>query len=636
MFVLNLINSSLVLMGVFFFTYIFGKSLIYFCDYKKKKVVGYNILLLPVSGFAFIATIANFLYFFLNLNINLILHILLLLIFFFLFLIKKQKILKDFFTIYLKVFPIILIFLSFILIQGEQFYIFRGNYWDGANYISQALLIKEYNFSEILDIKLDSRNVDFTSSYLYLGRDLISARPLVGLLLAFFLKLNFIDYFFLNNLFKIYLICLVFLSFYNLLSKILSKYIYFISCCFIFSFWSLYVYDQEALSHLAVLPLFISIIFLLLSSDNNFLFNHKYNLILFLIFNISFFLIYPEFFALYLFFLFFFILFKYKILLFFLNFYKNILILIFFFLIFTLPTFSLNYLFLFNQLSVAFVKPDYWGYFGAFLSGRDNSFLTLDNILFLKSIANSDYNFLELLKAIFSIFYKIDFYIFPLNIIPSLFGLYYLTLPTILLKLDFIKLLALILLNIYLIKIFFENFRSILHQKSDLIILFKSYFITSFIFILLLSFNKNFWAIIKLYLYFSPVLFLFMIFSIRKNFKSKLKINLIFSILIIIFPLYKFSEFNSGIGRYDTFPSIINPYYKKDIDWFINTNKLANCANTKIESSDMIVIRYLSIKLNYLGYKFNNGFYVRNQKNSSAPKEYCTIKLFNSNFIINE
>ena len=64
----------------------------------------------------------------------------------------------------------------------------------------------------------------FTSSYLYLGRDLISARPLVGLLLAFFLKLNFIDYFFLNNLFKIYLICLVFLSFYNLLSKILSKY----------------------------------------------------------------------------------------------------------------------------------------------------------------------------------------------------------------------------------------------------------------------------------------------------------------------------------------------------------------------------------------------------------------------------
>jgi hypothetical protein len=636
MLIINLINSSLVLLAVFFFTYIYGKFLIYFCNYKKKDIVSYNILLLPVSGFAFIATIVNFFYFFLNLNIDLILFILIFLQFLFLFLIDKQRILKDFFTICLKVFPIILIFLSFILIQGEQFYIFRGNYWDNANYISQALVIKEYNFREILDIKLYSQNVDFTSSYLHLGRNVITARPLVGLLLAFFLKLNFIDFFFLNNLFKIYLICLIFLSFYNLFSKILSKYTYFISFCFIFSFWSLYVYDQEALSHLAVLPLFISIIFLLLSSDNNFLFNHKYNLILFLIFNISFFLIYPEFFALYLFFLLFFILFKYKILPFVLNFYKNILILIFFFLIFTLPTFSLNYLFLFNQLSVAFVKPDYWGYFGAFLSGSDNSYLTLDNILFIKSIANRDYNFLELLKAICSIFYKIDFYILPLNIIPSLFGLYYLTLSTILLKLDFIKLFFLFLLNLYLIKIFLENFRSVLKHKSDLIILFKSYFTTSFIFILLLSFNKNFWGMIKLYLYFSPVLFLFMIVSLKKNFKKELKINLLFCILIVVFPLYKFSVFNSGIGRYDTFPSIINPYYKKDIDWYINTNKLANCMNTKIASSDVIVIRYLSIKLNYLGYRFNNGFYTRNHKNPGAPKEYCTIKLVNSNFIVNE
>ena len=190
MLIINLINSSLVLLAVFFFTYIYGKFLIYFCNYKKKDIVSYNILLLPVSGFAFIATIVNFFYFFLNLNIDLILFILIFLQFLFFFLIDKQRILKDFFTICLKVFPIILIFLSFILIQGEQFYIFRGNYWDNANYISQALVIKEHNFREILDIKLYSQNVDFTSSYLHLGKNVITARPLVGLLLAFFLKLN--------------------------------------------------------------------------------------------------------------------------------------------------------------------------------------------------------------------------------------------------------------------------------------------------------------------------------------------------------------------------------------------------------------------------------------------------------------
>lgn len=632
MLIINLINSSLVLLLVFFFTYIYGKSLIYFCSYKKKEILIYNIYLLPVLGFAFIAIIVNFLYFFLNLNTNLILFILLLLILFFLSLIDKKKILKDFFKIYLKVFPIIVIFLLFILINGEQFYIFRGNYWDGANYISQALLIKEYNYSEILDIKLNSQNFDFTSSYLYLGKNTIYARPLVGLLLAFFLKLNFIDYFYLNNLFKIYLMSLVFLSFYCLTSKIISKNAIFISFCFIFSFWSLYVFEQEALSHLATVSLFNSIIFLLLSSNIKLLFNNKLNLILFLIFNVSFFLIYPEFFVIYIFFLLFFIGLKYKINLFLFNNYKSILILIFFFLILTLPTFSLNYSFLFNQLVTPFNKPDFWGYYGAFISGRDNSFLTSDNILFMKSVINSDFNYQELFKAVYSIFYKINFYFLPLNVIPSLFGLYYLTSSTILSKFDLIKLLFLILLNIYLIKIFLGNLRSILYKNSNLILLFKSFFITSFILILLFLLIKSFWVIIKLYLYFSPILFLFMIISIKKRFK----INLIFCILIIIFPLYKFSEFNYGIGRYDTFPSIIKPEYKTTINWSIRPSIFNDCKKIKIVSSDEIILRYLSIKLNYLKYKFNDGLYEKQFNNKYLTNKTCFLKLDKSNFIIND
>jgi len=633
MFIINLVNSSLVLLVVLFLTYIYGKSLVYFFNYKKKKIINYNILLLPVSGFAFVVIITNFLYFFLNLDIDIILFILLFLLLFFLFLFYKQKILKDFFIIYLKLFPIILIFLSFILIQGEQFYIFRGNYWDNANYISQALLIKEYNFSEILNIKLESQNLDYTSSYLYLGRSTILARPLVGLILAFFLKLNFIDYFYLNNLFKIYLMSLIFLSFYNLFSKIISKNAYFISCCFIFSFWSLYVYDQEALSHLATVPLFISIIFLLLSSDNKFLFNNNYNVLLFLIFNVSFFLIYPEFFVIYIFFLLFFIFFKYKLDLFIINNYKSILVLILSFLILTLPTFTQNYLFLFNQLFIAFAKPDFWGYYGAFLSGKDNSFLTLDNILFIKSIVNNDYNILQLFKAIYSIFYRINFYFLPLNIVPSFFGLYYLTLSSFSYKFYyFIQVFFLILLNIYLLKIFLNNFKSILYQKFDLIILFKSFFITFFVFILLLVLNKNFWGIIKLYLYFSPVLFLFMLISTEK----KLKINLTFCILIVIFPLYKFSEFNYGISRYDTFPSIINPEYKSKINWSIKPSIFDDCIKIRIVSTDEIIIRYLSIKLNYLNYKFNDGVYEKKFNNIYFKNKTCFLKLENSNFVVND
>ena len=93
MFIINLINSSLVLLIVLFFTYIYGKSFVYCCNYKKKVFVTYNIYLLPVIGFASVAIIANFLYFFLNLNTNLTLFFLLLLMLFFLFLIDTKNLL---------------------------------------------------------------------------------------------------------------------------------------------------------------------------------------------------------------------------------------------------------------------------------------------------------------------------------------------------------------------------------------------------------------------------------------------------------------------------------------------------------------------------------------------------------------
>ena len=156
-----------------------------------------------IVGLCLFINLSSILYFFLNLSINqIIIFYILLFIFFLLKNLKNEKFLfiKSIINTLILTLPVILIFILLALFYGEQFYIFRGNYWDNANYISQALLIKEYNFREILDIKLNSQNLDYTSSYLYLGRNVISARPLVGLLLAFFLKLNFIDYFYLNNL----------------------------------------------------------------------------------------------------------------------------------------------------------------------------------------------------------------------------------------------------------------------------------------------------------------------------------------------------------------------------------------------------------------------------------------------------
>lgn len=123
-----------------------------------------------------------------------------------------------------------------------------------------------------------------------------------------------------------------------------------------------------------------------------------------------------------------------------------------------------------------------------------------------------------------------------------------------------------------------------------------------------------------------------MIISLKKKFE----INLIFCILILIFPLYKFSEFNYGIGRYDTFPSIIKPEYKSKINWSIKPSIFDDCKKIKIVISDEIIVRYLSIKLNYLKYKFNDGLYEKQFNNNYFKNKTCSLKLDNSNFIIND
>ena len=51
----------------------------------------------------------------------------------------------------------------------------------------------------------------------------------------------------------------------------------------------------------------------------------------------------------------------------------------------------------------------------------------------------------------------------------------------------------------------------------------------------------------------------------------------------MIFPIYKFSKFNSGITRIDTFPSIINKDMKTNIDWELKRKK-PSCDYNKLNN----------------------------------------------------
>ena len=99
--------------------------------------------------------------------------------------------------------------------------------------------------------------------------------------------------------------------------------------------------------------------------------------------------------------------------------------------------------------------------------------------------------------------------------------------------------------------------------------------------------------IIKFFTYSFPFIYLF--FAI--NFYKK-TINKIYIILVPLFFLYKYSTFNDGIGRYDSFPSIIDIKFKKEIIWDdANLEKLKNCNELIFDENIYIIKAYLNLKM---------------------------------------
>ena len=94
---------------------------------------------------------------------------------------------------------------------------------------------------------------------------------------------------------------------------------------------------------------------------------------------------------------------------------------------------------------------------------------------------------------------------------------------------------------------------------------------------LILIFSGNIWSSIKLFFVLSPIFFFLIIFDFsKKNLKPKITI---LSILLVFLPFYKYSSFNHGIGKIDSFPSIIHLSNKQNTKWYIDREKLYKCNN---------------------------------------------------------
>jgi len=183
---------------------------------------------------------------------------------------------------------------------------------------------------------------------------------------------------------------------------------------------------------------------------------------------------------------------------------------------------------------------------------------------------------------------------------------------------NYILILLLIILNILLIKIIINNTIQIFQKKDSFNILIKFFLIYFIIFFLYLIFANQYWSSIKLYFVLSPIFFIIITF----NFSSK-KIKPLYNyilVLLIILPIYKYSSYNYGIGRLDSFPSIIKKQSKELVEWNIDRKKLFKCRSLKYDIDDMFKKIYVSL---IFGNKIN-----------AENKSNCLVKVINRKFEI--
>lgn len=587
-----------------------------------------------ITGYALICILSNFFFFGLSIDTKLIslLFIIVICISLIFLIYKKDQL---FLTntkkiLIITIFPIIF-FLTIGLIYGEQYYVFRGNYWDYFNYVSSAVFFNQFNYSEVLLLKEKLELPLFFQTAISSQ----NSRPLVMLIMSYFFNFKFINVFLLSYLFKIFIISLIAIAFHSLLESFFKKNNFkeklIITIAFVFSFWSIYVIEIDALSQLASLPVFFIMLTKINEIFQNFKLKNYYFCFYISILFSSFFLLYPELSVIYVGIVIIYgFISKNLNLKFFAN---NYLIIIFFstiFLFFTIANYESTFSFLLKQTKIGlFINNDWWGYFGSFILGRENPIINPEFVQLLKYHIEDNNNIKSIISWLNDNLILFNYKFYQFNILPSALGFYFLTDIELFLNNPMINIIFLTIFSIYLIIIINKNIKVVLSKRNEFNILLKSSALFFLIIFSFLFFNFQIWSIIKLYFYFSVFYFLFIILSLEyKNTYLKFRINVIILILVLIFPLYKFSKYNDGILRYDSFPSVMSVDSKKKINWKFNIREYEKCRYIQLDFIENKINNfkklYLSINLKHNNFIFTNKNLLENiDKNKN---KFCIIK----------
>ena len=648
--------------NLFFLIYfiLFGFSSIGFL-YSQNLPNNQNISQSLIVGFCLSIIFLNLLFYLLVIKIDTIL-IIFSIIFIFCFAlsfkIKKNLFFQSLTKVFIITFVPFLFFLSLYFFYGEQFIVFRGNKWDWFGLVSSSFYLSTIDTNDYLNLlnnfnkeKFDNLQIAIKdySPYHFNVYNWLDKIPTLSLILGTFLKINLTQPFVMAYFFKC--LCFMILSvlifdFLNQL-KVTSSFLknFLFTLVFTFSFWSVYILEADYTRMLVGFPIFIfllsrlEIIFTDFSEKNYFLIGIYVMAISTLL------LVYPEILFIYFILLFLTWIFKKELFFFIKKNYLKILLSILAIFILIIPTFDLNYHFILHQLKSTANENRWWTYFGAFTFGSDNPAINLEFSNYVKELIYSspsqsthdNLQLREIISIIHTSLVKFNYEDVYFNVIPSIFGYYFITNIEILKSVQYLNVTFLVLFSFYLVINFLKNLFFIFKYKNQSVNFLRYPLITFFILSIIFILQGKLWTEIKLYMYFFPILAFLILFNFKKNNGIKIRPNIILMLIMIIFPIYKFSTFNYGIGNYDSFPSIQNKKMKTENNWFFDYTKYNNCKNIKLNfdkfdyyNPDTIEghfkSNYLSIYLVSKGYKFVNNQTLTLIKNDKNFLIDCNIK----------
>jgi hypothetical protein len=563
---------------------------------------------------------------------------------FFIYSVLQKNTFKHYIKVSIIYLPLLFLLILSLLLFDENFYAFRGNVWDHFTNIALALTLNKINFNEI-GILLNNekftqipfeellKKIDYSKIYYTLSLPNILDRIGPPVFTSVIFEFKILNIYLISYLLKIIYLILSYLSFIFFLNKIyyISRNvinIFFISLIFSLSFWTLYIFESDAISQLFVYSasiIFFSYIFEI------FFFSKKFKIenLIFLSLSFSFIFLFYESQGV--------VLALLLLLIFFIKLntcIKNFKILA--------PAALLSIIVIFPRLyqniSLAFhysnAKVDYWTYFGSFILGRESIILDSVYVDKIKSLLDGSNSYFFVLEKIIQLNYNEKYFFILFNVFPSFLGFYFIT-PG-LLQYDSSIFLTIIFFvaSCYVLILFYKNIKNIILQKSDYSNFFKVIIFFYLFFSLILFFKNNFYGLVKIYFYFSPIWFILIFFQFKKSKKNFISgVNIFLLLIMSTFFIYKFSQYNFGIGRVDSFPSTLKKELKISQNWSLKQIKFTDCSIIHLNVKDYLQNIYVSMYLDSKKIHYINNF---NNSNISETQKKCSLlSKYGSFYIIN-